>query len=105
MVRRVLQDKTPKYILADEVGLGKTIEAGMIIREHALEEAGYATMLIAVPGQLISQWREELSERFQLKQLLMNASTMLSLLRQKEVTQGVVICSYSEACLLLSRGL
>ncbi|MDP0959051.1 hypothetical protein Q6334_28445, partial [Klebsiella pneumoniae] len=36
VVRRVLQDKTPKYILADEVGLGKTIEAGMIIREHAL---------------------------------------------------------------------
>ncbi|MEB6379688.1 SNF2-related protein [Leclercia adecarboxylata] len=104
VVRRVLQDKTPKYILADEVGLGKTIEAGMVIREHALEEAGHVSMLIAVPGQLLSQWREELGERFQLKQLLVDVSTMLSLLRQDGAAQGIVICSYSEACLLLDRG-
>lgn len=104
VVRRVLQDKTPKYILADEVGLGKTIEAGMVIREHALEEAGHVSMLIAVPGQLVSQWREELGERFQLKQLLVGVSAMLSLLKQDGSAQGIVICSYSEACLLLSRG-
>lgn len=104
MVRRVLQDKTPKYILADEVGLGKTIEAGMVIREHALEEAGHVSMLITVPGQLVSQWREELGERFQLKQLLVDVSTMVSLLKQDGAAQGIVICSYSEACLLLSRG-
>lgn len=104
VVRRVLQDKTPKYILADEVGLGKTIEAGMVIREHALEEAGHVSMLIAVPNQLVRQWREELGERFQLKQLLVDAKTTLSSLRQNGFAQGIVICSYSEACLLLSRG-
>ncbi|MCV6072035.1 SNF2-related protein, partial [Escherichia coli] len=64
VVRRVLQDKDPKYILADEVGLGKTIEAGMVIREHALEATGHVSMLIAVPAPLVSQWREELAERF-----------------------------------------
>lgn len=103
VVRRVLQDKTPKYILADEVGLGKTIEAGMIIREHALEEAGHVSMLIAVPSQLVRQWREELGERFQLKSLLADVTTTLTSLRQNG-TQGIVICSYSEACHLLSRG-
>lgn len=86
------------------MGLGKTIEAGMVIREHALEEAGHVSMLIAVPGQLVSQWREELGERFQLKQLLVGVSAMLSLLKQDGSAQGIVICSYSEACLLLSRG-
>jgi ATP-dependent helicase HepA len=37
VVRRILQDPNPKYLLADEVGLGKTIEAGLVIREHVLE--------------------------------------------------------------------
>lgn len=104
VVRRVLQDKTPKYILADEVGLGKTIEAGMIIREHALEEASHVSMLIAVPNQLVKQWREELGERFQLRQLLVDVTTTLSSLRQDGIAQGIVICSYTEASLLLSRG-
>lgn len=104
VVRRVLQDKTPKYILADEVGLGKTIEAGMIIREHALEEASHVSMLIAVPNQLVKQWREELGERFQLRQLLVDVTTTLSSLRQDGIAQGIIICSYTEASLLLSRG-
>ena len=104
VVRRVLQDKTPKYILADEVGLGKTIEAGMIIREHALEESGDVNILIAVPSQLVRQWSEELGERFQLKQLLADPTTMLTSLRQHGTSQGIVICSYSEACCLLSSG-
>lgn len=104
VVRRVLQDKTPKYILADEVGLGKTIEAGMIIREHALEEAGNVGMLIAVPGQLVNQWREELGERFQLKQLLIDTATALTTLRQDGTVEGIVICSYSDACILLNKG-
>lgn len=104
VVRRVLQDKMPKYILADEVGLGKTIEAGMIIREHALENSGNVSMMIAVPDQLINQWREELGERFQLKPLLLDTATTLSLLRQEGSAKGIVICSYHDACNLLNRG-
>ncbi|CNK94536.1 protein DpdE [Yersinia frederiksenii] len=105
VVRRVLQDNNPKYILADEVGLGKTIEAGMVVREHALEAAGHVSMLIAVPAPLVNQWREELGERFQLKQLIIDASTAISGLRQNEVTEGIVICSHFDACTLIERGL
>lgn len=104
VVRRVLQDKNPKYILADEVGLGKTIEAGMIVREHALETTGHVSMLIAVPAPLVNQWREELGERFQLKQLIIDASSGLAGLRQNEVAEGILICSHSDACTLIEQG-
>jgi ATP-dependent helicase HepA len=43
----------------------------MVVREHALEATGHVSMLIAVPAPLVNQWREELGERFQLKQLLL----------------------------------
>ena len=36
-VRRVLNDPIQRYLLADEVGLGKTIEAGLIIRQHLID--------------------------------------------------------------------
>lgn len=104
VVRRVLQDKNPKYILADEVGLGKTIEAGMVVREHALETTGHVGMLIAVPAPLVNQWREELGERFQLKQLIIDASSALADLRQDEAKEGIVICSHFDACTLIERG-
>lgn len=81
VVRRVLQDPIPKYLLADEVGLGKTIEAGMIIREHVLEKKHDARVLITVPAALVDQWREELSGRFHLGDLLANSTEPLRLIR------------------------
>jgi ATP-dependent helicase HepA len=70
VVRRVLEDTTKKYLLADEVGLGKTIEACLIIREHVLKDETDALVLIAVPKSLIGQWRAELTDRFYLGDLL-----------------------------------
>jgi superfamily II DNA or RNA helicase len=52
-------------ILADEVGLGKTIEAGIIIKEFLI--SGLAkSVLILVPPSLMYQWQEELQEKFEL---------------------------------------
>ncbi|MBM4023166.1 MAG: DEAD/DEAH box helicase, partial [Planctomycetes bacterium] len=62
--RRVLQDPVPRYLLADEVGLGKTIEAGMIARQLMIEAPG--EVLVAVPPHLVSQWQRELSSKFRL---------------------------------------
>ena len=67
VVRRVLSDPQKRYLLADEVGLGKTIEAAMIIREHLLEYGNKARILIAVPEGMINQWHNELTSRFQLE--------------------------------------
>lgn len=52
-----------RYILADEVGLGKTIEAGMIIRE--LKSRGLVSRILVVcPTGLVTQWASEMQEKF-----------------------------------------
>lgn len=63
VVQRVLAAPRPRFILADEVGLGKTIEAGMIF--SALRLAGLAErVLVVVPDHLRVQWLLELRQRF-----------------------------------------
>ncbi len=65
-VRKVLRHFHGKVLLADEVGLGKTIEACLLLREYLLR--GMAKrVLILVPSPLVSQWHEELSSKFQLE--------------------------------------
>src|SRR5439155_18919809 len=68
VVRRVLQDPVVRYLLADEVGLGKTIEAGVILRQLRLDAPGLR-ILVLVPRLLVSQWQDELARRFGLDKL------------------------------------
>ncbi|WP_392534004.1 protein DpdE [Nostoc sp. C117] len=63
VVRRVLEDPIQRYILADEVGLGKTIEAGAILRQFLLDEPKKGSIVI-VPKYLLQQWRTELENKF-----------------------------------------
>jgi ATP-dependent helicase HepA len=62
-VRRVLQDPTLRYLLADEVGLGKTIEAGAIIRQFLIDEPS-RKVAVLVPLAITDQWTAELTRRF-----------------------------------------
>lgn len=62
---RVLRDFGGRAILADEVGLGKTIEAGIVLKEYVLRGA-VRTALVLVPASLCEQWRAELWEKFEL---------------------------------------
>lgn len=63
VLKRALSDSRIRYVLADEVGLGKTIEAGLIIRE--LKARGLIKrVLIVCPKGLVSQWNLELKEKF-----------------------------------------
>ena len=60
--RRALKDMRGRALLADEVGLGKTIEAGIILKELSLR--GLARkILILTPASLVTQWREELETK------------------------------------------
>jgi superfamily II DNA or RNA helicase len=61
--RKVLGQLGGRAVLADEVGLGKTIEAGLILKELSIR--GLADrMLILAPSTLREQWRDELQEKF-----------------------------------------
>lgn len=62
-VRKVLKQFRGRVLLADEVGLGKTIEAGMVLKEYLLR--GMAErVLVLTPAPLVGQWREELETKF-----------------------------------------
>ncbi len=87
-------------LLADEVGLGKTIEAGLVIYQHWNE--GKQKILIIVPASLRKQWNAELKEKFFLDSIILDSATY-----RNEVNLGngspfiqddrVVICSYQFA--------
>jgi ATP-dependent helicase HepA len=63
VVQRVLSARRPRFILADEVGLGKTIEAGMVF--SALRVSGLARrVLVVAPSHLTVQWLVELFHKF-----------------------------------------
>lgn len=66
-VRRVLTDPVQRYLLADEVGLGKTIEAGLIIRQHLIDRPD-TSVLVVVPAHLCDQWRGELRTKLRIDQ-------------------------------------
>ena len=63
---RALFEMDGKALLADEVGLGKTIEVGMILKEMHFRETD-ESVLILTPAQLAKQWQAELREKFGLE--------------------------------------
>jgi|GEM_PF-265308 len=76
-LRKVLKSFRGRVLLADEVGLGKTVEACMVLKEYALRGMAEKT-LVLTPASLVGQWREELET----KVALPFATTYDPLLRQ-----------------------
>lgn len=67
-------------ILADEVGLGKTIEAGIVISQKWAERK--KRLLIIVPSTLRKQWHQELLEKFFLSSIIMESKSFNNYLKQ-----------------------
>ncbi|MCM3765259.1 DEAD/DEAH box helicase [Neobacillus niacini] len=61
--KQVIENMNGKAILADEVGLGKTIEAGLILKEYMIRGL-VKKVLILVPASLVTQWAQELNNKF-----------------------------------------
>lgn len=87
-------------LLADEVGLGKTIEAGLVLSQFWAERK--RKILLIVPASLRMQWRQELTEKFFIDSILMEATPFNKAKREGkpnpfDIDGRVVICSYNFA--------
>ena len=88
-------------LLADEVGLGKTIEAGLVLAQHWSERK--RKILLIVPASLRTQWRTELEEKFYIQSEILESKNYNKKKKDDpacnpfEVQDAVVICSYNFA--------
>lgn len=86
-------------ILADEVGLGKTIEAGIVIAQYWAEQK--RKILIVAPSSLRQQWQQELVDRFNLSSMIVDAKADREYRAKHKHSPfekpGVYICSYDYA--------
>ncbi len=87
-------------ILADEVGLGKTIEAGLVIAQRWAERKRH--ILIITPANLRKQWHQELQDKFSLQALILEAQSYKELVKAGnkqpfDQASRVLICSYQFA--------
>ncbi|MCA8981447.1 MAG: DEAD/DEAH box helicase, partial [Planctomycetes bacterium] len=84
-------------VLADEVGLGKTIEAGLVLAQHWAERR--RRILIVVPATLRKQWAQELDEKFHIPTIVLESASFNRMVRAGHANpfdqdDRVVICSY-----------
>lgn len=88
-------------LIADEVGLGKTIEAGLVISQKWAERR--RSLLIVTPANLRKQWHQELTEKFFLPCRILEAKSYNAAIRDgqfqpfQSFPESVVICSYQFA--------
>ena len=90
VVRRILSDPSQRYLLADEVGLGKTIEAGVVIRQAVLDDPRQHSIVVLVPKTLVQQWRQELIVKFGLIDFLDISVFVLAQNSLDEIKQRLV---------------
>jgi adenine-specific DNA-methyltransferase len=89
-------------ILADEVGLGKTIEAGLVISQYWAERR--RKILLILPASLRKQWQQELIEKFSIESDILETKSFIQQFRQGKEnpfdrTDLVVISSYNFAAI------
>lgn len=77
-----------RLLIADDVGVGKTIEAGLILRE-LLDRGEISRCAVLCPPHLVEQWQRELLERFHIRAVALTASTVSRI--EKEIPHGVSV--------------
>ena len=95
---RLLRSDRPRLLIADEVGVGKTIEAGLILKELQSRQK-VENVLIVCPKALVSKWRAEM-RRFDEHFHALDASTLRYCLQQTHL-EGVWPSQYSRAIIHL----
>ena len=74
-LRRALQSARTNLLLADDVGLGKTIEAGLVIQELLLRHRARSVVIVCPPS-LSLKWQDEMREKFGLDFVIVNSELM-----------------------------
>src|ERR1051326_7346330 len=88
-------------VLADEVGLGKTIEAGILLSQGWAERK--RKLLVIVPANLRKQWHQELADKFFLPATILETRTFNDQIKKKgnlnpfDQSDTIIICSYNFA--------
>lgn len=88
-IMRCLQEKECRYMLADEVGLGKTIEACSVLKIY-LSNVSKAKVLIVVPKALLEQWRVELINKFDLLVGMNQRNNEIKLVSYEELNSRIL---------------
>ena len=98
IARKVSNRYAPRVMLADEVGMGKTIEAGMILHQQLI--TGRATRaLILVPSPLLHQWVVEMLRRFNLHFSIFDEDRCQNIVDNNPfVSEQLAICSIDFLC-------
>jgi superfamily II DNA or RNA helicase len=75
---KIVKSINPRFLIADEVGLGKTVEAGLVIKEFMIRH-GYSRVMIVVPASLQFQWQQEMLEKFNERFVIVDSRTLSKL--------------------------
>src|SRR3989304_10403136 len=83
-------------ILADEVGLGKTIEAGLLLAQKWAERKRH--LLVIVPANLRKQWSQELADKFHLPSVILENRSFNEAIRAGNLNpfkqDAIILCSF-----------
>jgi len=86
------KQSAPRVLLADEVGLGKTIEAGLILSQQLLRQRA-SRVLVLTPESLTHQWLVEMQRRFHLSFSLLNESRLEDIDAEEEFADSPLVIS------------
>ena len=82
---RAIRMSRPRLLLADGVGLGKTIQAGLILTELIARRIAHRILIVSPAGPLLEQWKTEMAERFGLRLDEINRARLEEVRRQTEL--------------------
>lgn len=96
-VYKYIESPNGRILIADEVGLGKTIEAGLIWQETKARQPEARRLLIICPSMLREKWKKELREKFDTRAEIYDAKGFLELLedfkREGQTFQCAAVCT------------
>ncbi len=84
-VLRAIRMGRPRLLLADGVGLGKTVQTGLILTELMARRIAHRILVVSPAGPLLEQWRTELLERFGLRVTVIDRATLDDVRRGNEL--------------------